>query len=70
MKIEYLSSAAQSYSARKVCGARCELCRAAGAACPQHTDVFAPAPAFADMPAGAQCHMRQYHLKLYINLPL
>jgi ceramide kinase len=52
VKIEYLSSPTQSYSARKVCGARCELCRAAGAACPQHTDVFAPAQAFADMPAG------------------
>lgn len=43
VKIEYLSSPNQSYSARKVCGARCELCRAAGAECARHTDVFAPA---------------------------
>jgi len=56
VKLQYLSSPTQSYSARRVCGARCEWCKAAGAACTLHTDVFAPAQCPLDTSSGP--HLR------------
>jgi ceramide kinase len=52
VRIQYLSSPTQSYSARRVCGARCEWCKAAGAACALHTDVFAPSRGPMDTSSG------------------
>ncbi len=51
MRVRYLPSALQSYTARRVCGANCEWCRAAGphlrggAHGEPHPDVFAAAAA-------------------------
>ncbi len=62
VRISYLSSSTQSYTARRVCGARCEWCQAAGATCSLHTDVFAPGRHPSSDDAGAlllplSCHL-------------
>ena len=49
-KITYLPDASRtsSFTAKHVCKAHCELCKAAGAAA--HTDVFAPGNPFDGLP--------------------
>ena len=54
-KITYLpdASRASSFTAKRVCKAQCELCMAAGAVCPAHTDVFQLGNTFDGLPGAA-----------------